>query len=144
MASEVLSLVSQLEAAIGRVTGKDWENQDVNTKRKASDTLRKLSLDLEEWDDIVDRFIYSPMDNVMIRLGLDLGIFKILAKSHGPMTVDALGKEIKICDETLLRRICRTLGAMSAIGEVGTDTYEATNFTYAFDTEKGIAGQKFS
>lgn len=136
--------MSQLEAAIGRASKQDWDEQDTNVKRKASDILRKLSLDLESWDDIVDRFIYSPLDNVMTRLGLDLGIFKILAGSKDPMTIEVLAKEIGVCDETLLQRICRTLGAMSAIGQVGTDTYEATNFTRAFTTEKGIAGQKFS
>ena len=83
------------------------------------------------------------MDNVMTRLGLDLGIFKILVEKKAPMTSEALAKEIGVVDETLLRRILRTLGAMNAIGEVGTDTYEATSFSKAFTTEKGIAGQKF-
>lgn len=80
----------------------------------------------------------------MIRLGLDLGIFEILAGSKAAMNVEALAKEIGVADETLLGRILRTLGAMNAVGEVGTDTYEATNFTRAFTTEKGIAGQKLS
>lgn len=84
------------------------------------------------------------MDNVMLRLAFDLGIFKIVGESKEPVTVDAMAKEIGKCDETLLRRICRTLGAMNALEEVGKDTYEASNITKAFTTEKGIAGQKFS
>ena len=59
MASEVLSLLSQLEVAIDRVTGEEWDKEDPTTRRKACDTLRKLSLDLEEWGDLVDRVIYS-------------------------------------------------------------------------------------
>ena len=80
----------------------------------------------------------------MVRLGLDLGIFKILVQKNAPLSVEALAKEIGIIDETLLRRILRTLAAMNAIGEAETDTYVATNFSRAFTTEKGIAGQKFS
>ena len=59
MASEVLSLLSQLEVAIDRVPGEEWDKEDPTTRRKACDTLRKLSLDLEEWGDLVDRVIYS-------------------------------------------------------------------------------------
>lgn len=59
MASEILSLVNQLQSAIDRLPKNEWEGQNTNVKRKASDTLRKLSLDLEEWDDIIDRMIYS-------------------------------------------------------------------------------------
>ena len=80
----------------------------------------------------------------MVRLGLDLGIFKILVQKNAPMSVEDLAKEIGCVDETLLRRILRTLGAMNAVGEVGTDIYEPTNFSRAFTTEKGISGQSFS
>ena len=80
----------------------------------------------------------------MVRLGLDLGIFKILVQKNAPMSVKALAQDIGSVDETLLRRILRTLGAMNAIGEVGTDIYEATNFSRAFTTEKGVSGQAFS
>ena len=59
MASEVLSLLNQLEAAIDRVPSDEWDKEDPTTRRKACDTLRKLSLDLEEWGDLVDRVIYS-------------------------------------------------------------------------------------
>ncbi|MCJ1250148.1 hypothetical protein MMC30_007374 [Trapelia coarctata] len=144
MASEVLSLLNQLEGAIDCVPKDEWEKTDPSVRRKACDTLRKLSLDLEAWDDIVDRVIYSPLDNVMVRLGLDLDIFKTLVQKNAPLSVEALAKEIGVVDETLLVRILRTLGAMNAIGEVGRDTYEATNFSRAFTTEKGIAGQKFA
>ena len=66
MAAEILSLVDQLEKAIERVPKDEWERQNPNVRRKACDTIRKLSLDLEAWDDIVDRIIYS------VRYFLDL------------------------------------------------------------------------
>ena len=59
MAAEVLSLVSQLETAIQKVPKSEWDTQDAAIRRQASDTLRKLSLDLEDWGDLVDRVIYS-------------------------------------------------------------------------------------
>ncbi|CAD6572696.1 MAG: hypothetical protein ASARMPREDX12_005376 [Alectoria sarmentosa] len=144
MAAEVLSLVSQLETAIQKVPKSEWDTQDAAIRRQASDTLRKLSLDLEDWGDLVDRVIYSPMDNVMIRLALDLGIFDIITAHTGPVDVETIVNEVGVADETLLRRILRTLDAMNAIGAVGEDGYEATNYTRAFTTQKGIAGQRFS
>ena len=84
------------------------------------------------------------MDNVMVRLGLDLGIFKIVAAHTGPMDVESIINEVGIADETLLRRVLRTLDAMNAINAVGEDSYEATNYTRAFNTQKGISGQRFS
>ena len=59
MASEVFSLLNQLEAAIAQVPKDEWDAQDPTIKRKSCDTLRKLSLDLEDWGDLVDRVIYS-------------------------------------------------------------------------------------
>ena len=59
MAAEILSLVSQLEAAIHKSSRDLWDTQDAAVKRQTSDTLRKLSVDLEDWGDLVDRVIYS-------------------------------------------------------------------------------------
>ena len=84
------------------------------------------------------------MDNVLLRLGLELGIFDILAKSTGSLDVARLAKETGVADQTLLSRILRALGSMNAVGEVGIDTYMATNFTRAFTSLKGICGAKFS
>ena len=80
----------------------------------------------------------------MVRLALDLGIFKIVAAHTGPVDVETIVNEVGVADETLLRRVLRTLDAMNAINAIGEDSYEATKFTGAFNTQKGIAGQKFS
>ena len=88
--------------------------------------------------------MYQPMDNVMIRLALDLGIFDIITAHTGPVDVETIVNEVGVADETLLRRILRTLDAMNAIGAIREDGYEATNYTRAFTTQKGIAGQRFS
>ena len=59
MASEILSLVNQLEVASENISKEDWSQQDPAVRRKACDVLRKASLDLEETGDLVDRFLYS-------------------------------------------------------------------------------------
>ena len=83
------------------------------------------------------------MDNVLIRLALDLNIFEILVKSQGPIDTRALAKEIS-ADPTLLQRILRALTAIGAIGQFGPDEFVATKFSKAFTTQKGICGAKFS
>ena len=81
---------------------------------------------------------------MLVRLALDLGIFKILVEKNSPVDVKALVEEVGKADETLLRRILRAMSAMNAIGEAGKDKYIATHFTRAMTTPKGISGVTFS
>ena len=82
------------------------------------------------------------MDNILIRLALDLDVFHILVKSPGPIATKALAKGT-CADSTLLQRILRALTAISAIGQFGPDEFIATKFSKAFTTQKGICGAKF-
>ena len=84
------------------------------------------------------------MDNVLLRLALDIGLFDIITRYADGIYVVKLAEEANVADHTLLRRICRALGAINAIGEVDVDTYRPTNFTRAFTTSKGICGARFS
>ena len=83
------------------------------------------------------------MDNVLIRLALDLKVFEILVKNQGPIGTKALAKETS-ADPTLLQRILRALAAIGAVGQSGPDEFVATKFSKAFTTPKGICGAKFS
>ena len=84
------------------------------------------------------------MDNVLLRLALDIGIFNIIVHYADGIDIVTLAEQANVADHTLLRRICRALGAINAIGEVGVDIYKPTNFSRAFTSPKGICGAKFS
>ena len=84
------------------------------------------------------------MDNVLLRLALDTGIFNIIIKSTNPTTLAILATETRKADYAFLRRLCRALCAIHAIKEAGVEAYAPTNFTRAFTTLKGIHGARFS
>ena len=84
------------------------------------------------------------MDNVLLRLALDLNLFEILTKTQGASIHTAtLAKETNV-DPTLLQRILRALNAMGAVEQVGTDLFKPTKFSKAFTTQKGVFGAKMS
>ena len=83
------------------------------------------------------------MDNVLVRLALDLNIFQILVKSPGAIGTKVLAKDTG-ADPTLLPRILRALTAIGAVGRFGPDEFVATNFSKAFTTQKRVCGAKFS
>ena len=84
------------------------------------------------------------MDNVLLRLALDLNLFEILTTTQGASIHTAtLAKETNV-DPTLLQRILRALNAMGAVEQVGRDLFKPTKFSKAFTTQKGVCGAKFS
>ena len=59
MATESLSLFGELDSICQRIAQIEWRDQDVALKRKASNKLLKLSVDLEEPGDLIDRIVYE-------------------------------------------------------------------------------------
>ena len=84
------------------------------------------------------------MENVLLRLALDLNLFEVLIKTQGA-SIDTftLAEEANV-DPTLLQRILRGLNAMGAVEQDGTDLFKPTKFSRAFTTQKGVCGAKFS
>lgn len=80
---------------------------------------------------------------VAIRLGVDLGIFTILAGSRTPKNIQQLAEETG-ADVILLGRILRCLASIDAVAEAGSDSYMATKISRAFTTPKGISGAGFT
>ena len=79
---------------------------------------------------------------VAIRLAVDLGLFKTLADSHEPKSIQQLANATG-ADATLLGRILRCLASIDAIAEAGHEMYAATKISRAFTTPKGISGAGF-
>lgn len=59
MASRILSLVSQLESACKGMPKDEWDLQDPAIRRETCNTLRRLSAELEDPGDLVDRVVYQ-------------------------------------------------------------------------------------
>ena len=82
------------------------------------------------------------MGLVAIRLAVDLGLFKVLADSQEPKSIQQLA-EATGADATLLGRILRCLASIDAVAEAGRGMYTASKISRAFTTPKGISGAGF-
>lgn len=65
----------------------------------------------------------------LIKVGYQLGVFKALAASPTPLTVEQLGEPTK-ADTRLVRRMLRYLAANRFISEVDKDQFSASKMTY--------------
>lgn len=136
------SLSRQIETISKLPPGEVSEALSPDAARELRRNLNRLSVALESPGDIVDRIVYSPLDLVAIRLAVDLGIFKILADSQGPKSIQQLAGATG-ADATLLGRIVRLLASIDAVAEAGPETYVATKISRAFTAAKGISGAGF-
>ena len=73
----------------------------------------------------------------MLRVGLDLGIYELIANSTGPVTAAQVAEKTK-ADLVLTERIMRNLAAITHVDEVGASVYRANKVTKAFASPKGI------
>lgn len=74
MRIENSSLFSELDSICQRIAKIEWKDQDVALKRKASSSLRKLSVDLEEPGDFIDRVIHQVGPHQSVNHLVDLSL----------------------------------------------------------------------
>ncbi|KAK3719091.1 hypothetical protein LTR37_004655 [Vermiconidia calcicola] len=117
--------------------------EDKVARRQACELARKLSQQLEEPGDLIDRIVHQPGENAMLRLAQDLGIYAHLVQADSSVscedTATATGADV-----VLMRRILRYLAALGHIEEKEVDMFAANKFSRAFVTPKGIAGSRFA
>ncbi|KAI1206245.1 O-methyl transferase B [Annulohypoxylon truncatum] len=107
---------------------------DRATRRNLIVALRRMADSLEDSIGTMHRYAHIEQEKAMIQVGLDLGIFKVLAKANGAMTVDDVAKETG-ADPLLMKRILRFYNAINVAREVGPHQYEATNITHNLTEE---------
>ena len=59
MALRILSLIDELESACNTLPENGWHDQSSTVRRRACEKLHKLSTDLEDPGDLVDRVVYQ-------------------------------------------------------------------------------------
>ncbi|KAI4287906.1 MAG: hypothetical protein L6R35_002829 [Caloplaca aegaea] len=108
------------------------DTSDELGRKKLIDEFRDLSYSLETPDETLHRIIYSETFQIantkpqhlqisIVRIGVDLKLFDLIAASERPMTVDEL--QIKT------GRLLRYLASVAMIAEVGQNTFGSTNVT---------------
>lgn len=140
---EVSSLLAHIDK-LGKSLS-PGSKQDAETRKKLRLAARDLNRAMEEPGDIVERVCFSFMEEVSIRIAIDLDLFNILVNSDKPQTLDDLIKATE-ADGVLLARLLRSLGAVGAVGEVGEvgkEAYIPTKVTRTFVIPPLAAGVEF-
>ncbi|MCJ1312715.1 hypothetical protein MMC25_006391 [Agyrium rufum] len=92
------------EQDLARLANKltNQDSLDPQTRQSLQKAVQRLSLALEKPRDTFMRIAYLPLQTAVVRIGLDLGIFKILVSAgRGGKSSDDLASETH-ADSTLL------------------------------------------
>ncbi|KAI4167474.1 MAG: hypothetical protein LQ343_007187 [Gyalolechia ehrenbergii] len=131
-------LLTQLRSIKDQLARDGVVKLDPESRREAAELAHKIGLDIENPGKLIDRILYQPAENALIRVAVDSGLFNILNESSSPLTAETLASETNV-EETLLDRILRGLAAMHAVEENGDDGYSPTKISKAFITVKGTS-----
>ncbi|TGO53409.1 hypothetical protein BOTNAR_0296g00020 [Botryotinia narcissicola] len=100
------------------------ENAGEATHQQLIDQLREFTYSLELNDNTTQRIIYCQLEIVVVRVGEELKIIKLLASWGTYLTVKKLSKETN-AEPVLLSCILRYLASMKLIKETGKDCWSA-------------------
>ncbi|KAI1386128.1 O-methyl transferase B [Hypoxylon trugodes] len=114
---------------------------DRATRRNLIVALRRMADSLEDTTGTIHRYGHIDLEKSMIKIGLDLGIFKILASAAGAKTVEDIAKDTR-ADPQLIKRIMRYYNTVNVAREVGPQQYEATNITRNLTEEVCVTAMK--
>ncbi|KAF4633291.1 hypothetical protein G7Y89_g4833 [Cudoniella acicularis] len=103
-------------------------NADQTTRQRLMAALHKLAYSIEDSNDTTRRYGHLNLQTAAIKIGVDLGLFRFLAESESPLTVEEISKKTGV-ETQLMNRILRYLAAIHAAEEVSKDHYSASNVT---------------
>ncbi|KAM5467371.1 putative demethylsterigmatocystin 6-O-methyltransferase [Microsporum audouinii] len=106
------------------------------TRRQLIISLNKLILSLEGPSDTIHRYGHMNLETATIRIGFDLGIFKLLSGAERPLGVEEVAQKCG-AEPQLMSRILRYLAAIDIVDEVSANQYTANNITRNL-TEKSV------
>ncbi|KAL8996395.1 MAG: hypothetical protein Q9169_004086 [Polycauliona sp. 2 TL-2023] len=131
-------LLKQLHSIKAQVAKNGTAELDASTRGEAAALAHGIMLDIEDPNILIERIIYQPVENALLRIAVEIGLFEIMSQSNGPLTAEDLATKTKV-ELVLLERLLRGLAAMQAVEEIGDDGYGMTKISAAFTTAKGIS-----
>ncbi|PKY07885.1 S-adenosyl-L-methionine-dependent methyltransferase [Aspergillus campestris IBT 28561] len=138
--SKLLATVTSLGETVKKHAITDNDNSaSRESRRELLSATRQLTNELQNEGQIVEGYLYGTIDPLLIKMGIDLGIFRTLVDSSSPVTLGEL-VAASGADEVLLARIMRGLSSIHAVNEAGIERYEPNKVTRAFTTVKGESG----
>ncbi|PWY67951.1 o-methyltransferas-like protein [Aspergillus heteromorphus CBS 117.55] len=109
---------------------------DGAARQKLMAQLRDLMVSLEDADDTVERISYAMLETFTAQIGVDLGVFELLAASAVPLPLAQLA-EATSAEPVLLGRLLRYWASVAMVAEVDADTFTANRVTHVLASRKG-------
>ncbi|KAF2829409.1 o-methyltransferas-like protein [Ophiobolus disseminans] len=110
-------------------------------RRALLQAAQKLCITLQDPGQLVEEFLFGSADNLLIKVAVDLKIFKRLSEAKEPVPLTQLAESTK-CDVALLNRIMRGLASFHAVEQIDDEVYAPSKITNAFASTKGDAGAR--
>ncbi|KAF2151155.1 S-adenosyl-L-methionine-dependent methyltransferase [Myriangium duriaei CBS 260.36] len=100
-------------------------------RNQVTDRLRDLSISLEDLQMSARRVLYSPLQLMALRVGCDIGLWKILCDGKRAFTTDELSRTTNVAP-LLMGRLLRYMASVRLIQETDKDEFAANNVTQTF------------
>ncbi|KAL0931848.1 Demethylsterigmatocystin 6-O-methyltransferase 8 [Colletotrichum truncatum] len=123
-AKSVADLSSRI-AALSKSLSLDNNDERLQLLHEARSLVQALETPRET---MISHLWAQPAVCFAIASGVKSGLFKFMARSPGPKSVDELASALRF-DPDVLSRLMRHLAAMGYLKEIRSNEYEATNFT---------------
>ncbi|KAI0549853.1 S-adenosyl-L-methionine-dependent methyltransferase [Xylaria curta] len=120
-------MLSELGAALAKVR-ELLPTVDGESRISLIADLHQLANSLETPDDTLHRYGAMNLQTAAVKIGIDLGLFKLLIKHTEPIGVDDISPALA-AETPLLARILKYLAAIGTIDEITSDGYAANHIT---------------
>lgn len=134
-------IIENLGRLIAPLKG-DGTSPDEASKHQVMNALHDAAYDLETTFDTLGRLANTGRQLPVIKVGIQLGIFKTLVAAKRPLGVVDLSEPTG-ADPALLSRIIRYLAANRLVSETAKETYEANRETNKLADDAFEGGMEF-
>ncbi|EKG13555.1 O-methyltransferase family 2 [Macrophomina phaseolina MS6] len=101
---------------------------DESKRLRLLEAARMASFRLEQPWDTMQRLIFCALPPNIAQVGIDLGLWRLLAEREGPASVRELAVAVG-AEEALLARVLRYAATQWMVEQAGLDAYRATSIT---------------
>ncbi|KAI1179307.1 S-adenosyl-L-methionine-dependent methyltransferase [Nemania sp. FL0916] len=111
------------------------------TRRELRLKLLNIAYSLEDVNDTFHRFAHCHLSSAVVKIGLDLGLFKSLVESKDGVTLESIATRTG-ADISLLGRLMRYLARVGAVDQVSQNQFAANHTTRNLShksSESGLA-----
>ncbi|PSN64812.1 S-adenosyl-L-methionine-dependent methyltransferase [Corynespora cassiicola Philippines] len=134
-------LIAEIERLSKSSIGPDGTFHSDKARRELLKISQQLCIALQTTGQLVEDFLFGTADNLLLKIGVDLGIFRTLVANNAPLSLQSLVDHTG-AERALLERIMRGLASIHALSVTDEGLYGATKIARAFASTKGDSGAR--